>query len=452
MLKIGFFILLIFSCFIKVEAQTWQELYDEASEYYQQSEYDQCLEVADRAWQLSIDQYKENSIPALYSLKLLSIASKDGEYYERGITYGHQEIKIYDNLEQPDSIYFESLRTLTENYLGAEQYDTVVYYLAKLMFLSSKIIGDTTLQHNQIVTDLGLAYFRSNNLKLAIHYLEEANEKLENIEGGGEDFLLNLLSIGQSYYRLNNKVSAEQSLEDLKNILETNELQSDIIYGQVLEDLGLVQYELDNYISAEKNLRVASRLYIKLGYKEEDISELLNNLALVFIKNGKQSESDSVLALLGNKRTNKNILINQLNLAMIKYSEGEFNASREILDQIFKEVTTQDNNKIFAEAILLSAKVSLEDSESADLDTINLGIKLFSKENNGGKLTESYYYRGKIYEKRDEFSLAEADFLTATNTIRDNHVANQLKYLIYTGLVKLYFEKIIFMIKQKKLI
>jgi len=56
------------------------------------------------------------------------------------------------------------------------------------------------------------------------------------------------------------------------------------------------------------------------------------------------------------------------------------------------------------------------------------------------KLTESYYYRGKIYEKRDEFSLAEADFLIATNTISDNHVANQLKYLIYSGLVKLYFE------------
>jgi len=116
MLKFQTSALLIFSCFFSVEGQTWQDLYDDASEYYQKDEYDQCLEVAERAWQLSIDQFKENSIPALYSLKLLSLASKDGEYYEKGITYGHLEIKIYDNLEQPESVYFESLRTLTENY------------------------------------------------------------------------------------------------------------------------------------------------------------------------------------------------------------------------------------------------------------------------------------------------------------------------------------------------
>ncbi len=432
-------ILVIFSSF-GLKAQTWQDLYDEASEYYQNDEYDQCLEVAEKAWQLSIEQFKENSIPALYSLKLLSLASKDGEYYEKGINYGHLEIKIYDNLEQPDSVYFESLRTLTENYLGAEQYDTVVYYLAKLRFLSSKINGDTSLQHNQIVTDLGLAYFRSNNLKLAIHYLEEANKKLENIEGGSEDFLLNLLSIGQSYYRLNSKVKAEQNLNELKNILEANGLQSDIIYAQVLEDLGLVQYDLDNYLSAEKNFKVASRLYAKFGYPKEDISDLLNNLALVLIKNGKQNESDSVLALIGSKTTNENILINQLNLATTKYSERDFKASHEILDQIFKEIATKDDKKIFAEALLLSAKVSLEDSESVDLDTINLSINLFTAENNGGKLTESYYYRGKIHEKRNEFSQAETDFLTATNSFRENPVDNQLKYLIYSGLVKLYFE------------
>ena len=378
--KYGVILTLVIFFSFGLKAQTWQDLYDEASEYYQNDEYDQCLEVAEKAWQLSIEQFKENSIPALYSLKLLSIASKDGEYYEKGITYGHFEIKIYDSLEQPDSVYFESLRTLTENYLGAEQYDTVVYYLAKLMFLSSKINGDTSLQHNQIVTDLGLAYFRNNNLKLAIHYLEEANKKLENIEGGSEDFLLNLLSIGQSYYRLNSKVKAEQNLNELKNILEANGLQSDIIYAQVLEDLGLVQYDLDNYLSAEQHFRVASRLYAKLGYPEEDISDLLNNLVLVLIKNGKQSESDSVLALVGSKTTNENILINQLNLAMTKYSERDFKTSGEILDHIFKEITTTDENRIFAEALLLSAKVNLEDSESLDLDTINLSIKLFSDE------------------------------------------------------------------------
>ena len=75
---------------------------------------------------------------------------------------------------------------------------------------------------------------------------------------------------------------------------------------------------------------------------------------------------------------------------------------------------------LLANILLLSTKVDFEYSQVNNLDAINKCIEIFKKGNNPEKLAESYLYRGKIYEKKNNITLAESDLLYAIKIINNN--------------------------------
>ena len=288
------FPIVIFFFSSTLKAQEWQELYDKTFAYYDAGDNENTLLAGNEALDAATNEMEQ-----LFTLKLLSVICNEVGSFQMGIEYGLKEIELCHSQNLADSVISNSLNTLVSNYMGLQDYASAIQYLILLKSISNQVYGDAGLHYNRSISDLGYAYFMSDQYDSALFYFDIANQHLPELEEGGEDYLLNLFNIGQIYYQQEEFERSFKSFTDLSEIMEYNGLDTEPLYAETMESLGLAQYALDQFADSENSLEISSKIYTALGYSIVELTDLNNNLALVYLKNGKSAKSDSVMVLIG---------------------------------------------------------------------------------------------------------------------------------------------------------
>jgi tetratricopeptide (TPR) repeat protein len=231
-------------------------------------------------------------------------------------------------------------------------FQTAIPHQQKLISLGKNHYAPDNLEHNQHISDLGYSYLMTSQYDSAIFHLSAANKQLVNLEGGAEDFLINQLNIGQAYFQKKDFLTSMQVLRGLREILENNQLTNYQIYAEVMESLASSEYRLSRFKEAQQSFEIASEKYRQFGFTVNDLEQLNQQLALAYLKNEQSGKSDSIQSLYGGTTSSQNIVINQLNLAYKNYVEGNYRASKKIVNSVLK---SDADKELMAEAIMLNS-------------------------------------------------------------------------------------------------
>lgn len=421
---------------ISVNAQSWQMAYNNALNAYSTRFYNKAIEEGEKALTLAVSTNEK-----LFTLKILSATSYELGDHKNGVGYAKQEINLCVSESVPDSVYINSLNNLINNYLGLEEFENAKQYQKKLVLLGKSFYNPDDLKYNQHISDLGYSLLMTNEFDSAIYHLSVANKYLININGGAEDFLLNQLNIGQAYNQKNSFITALGVLQGLVDILESNQLERYQIYAETMESLALVQFNIGNLKASQEAYVIASKKYSQLGYSTKNLKALNEQLSLVYLKNEETLKFDSIQSLYSNKVSSQNLLINQLSLAYKKYAAGDFSGSKQILNQVFFQLTeSEPDKKLLAEAILLNTRLNLELYGNSDKDSIDLSIAIFSKLNLKNKEAEGYFLKAKTDFKLGLSDKGIANLNTANKLCEALSENLYLKYNISLELLSIYLQ------------
>lgn len=432
---IAFFLVFFFAT-IGVQAQNWQESYNKTLEVYYSENYPMALEEGEKTLALA-----SSSMEKLFTLKILSTICNETSNYEKGIAFSEQEIEICLSESVPDTVHIASLNNLINNYLGNQNFEKAIPNLNTIITLGNGLYDADNLEHNQHISDLGYAFYMTQKFDSAIHYLTQANSKLLSIAGGAEDYLMNQLTIGQSYYQNQQFDLSLNELQGLKGILESNDLQGDQLYAETMEALALVRYTKGEFSESQKAYEVASLTYSQLGFSIEELEEINKQLALVYIKTNRVTKSDSVQALLKGKISNQNIVVNQMTLAYKNYLNGNLIDAKKILAKVNAQLkTSPDSDLLLAEYILLSTRINLKLSGKASIDSINISIQIFAVNLKKDKEAEANLVKAKIYQAQGENNQALASLIIADEVSRSLTQDFNLKYNISLDMLNIYLQ------------
>jgi lipopolysaccharide biosynthesis regulator YciM len=433
------FLLLIFTiaCSSRVCAQNWESSYNTTYDLYANSDLSSAMEEGEKALALS-----SNGREKLYTLKLLSTICSDLGEYVKGISYSKQEVELCKVQNAPDSVYIGSLNNLATNYQGNQEYQPAISILNEMVDITQKSNDPADLSLNQYRSDLGYAYYASQNSDSAIYFLSEANKYLLSIDGGAEDYLFNQLTIGQAYYQLNDLVKSLSSFQELKIVLEDNELTSDQLYAETLEGIALIQYANGDYASAEISYEKASITYRDLGFEIEELEELNRQLSSVYLKTGSSVKSDSVRALLGETGSDDNLIINQMSLAYQSYSNGKFSESKSNLNKILVQLKTSDSDElILAEYILLSTRVNLALNIETSIDSVDNSIAIFSKENKKIKEAQAHWVKSRVLQANADYDGAITSLNASELLLKSVTGEDALRYNVFADLLNIHLQE-----------
>ena len=196
----------------------------------------------------------KDSLDNMYSLALTNLAtieSNKGDFvsaYEhsklatklRGITFG-----------ESSTAYAASAYILSLSALGIEEFNEAIKY-----------------------GDIVLSYYRDNSINDSINI-----SQIEYI-------------VGKSLFALGNNNKAYEYLMNAQNHFPTNLQSINIVYSNILNDLGLVHRELKDYLKAlelvEKSISLKEKI---IGGNHLDYAIGLHNMALCLYDNNKKNEA-----------------------------------------------------------------------------------------------------------------------------------------------------------------
>ena len=417
-------------------SQSWQQSYNQAIQAYSENDFAITLSTAEQA----LTQASSND-ERLFTLKLLSVTCYETGDFNKGIEYAKKELALCKETTVPDSVYSNSLSTMVNNLLGKEDFEQAIDYSKELVSIVQKYAEPTNLELNQYKSDLGYAYLMVANYELAINTLKEANQYLINHEDGVEDFLYNQLNIGQAYYQSGSLVSALSTFQSLEDILKSNELDSYQIYAEVLEGEALVYSKMENFAKAEESYEVASNKYQSLGYGTQDLQALNEQLAVIYLKTGNSAKSDSVTALYGASANNQNLIINQITLAYSQFANAEYELAAQTAEKVLSQVRSSTSDQdLFAEALMLDARISLKRSSDVNITGISKAVEIFETLQQNPKLAEAKLVESKVYLYNGNTGTALESLLEAKAITVDLNEEFLLKYNVMLDLLGLYIQ------------
>jgi CHAT domain-containing protein/Flp pilus assembly protein TadD len=417
------------------QAQVWQESYNKTLEVYYSENYSLALIEGKKALSLA-----SSPLEKLYTLKVLSAICNESNDFDKGIVYSKQEVEICLSQSVADSVYIGSLNNLASNYLGNQKYEEAIPVLSSMVNIGKDIFDKSSLDRNQHLSDLGYAYYMIQNFDSAIFFLSEANTYLLTIDGGAEDYLMNQLTICQAYYQNNNLDLSLNRFQELKILLEANELTEEQLYAETLEGLALVYYTTSDFNNSKDTYEIASSTYSQLGFSINELEDLNSHLALVYLKTEDATKSDSVQALLSNKVSNQNLIINQLSLAHKKFLSGDLVGANNILSKVKDQLDPVNQDLMLAEYILLNTRINLKLNSYASIDSINSCVQIFFHHAKKAKEAEAYLVKSKIYKSQGENSNAITSLVSASQISSSVENSYPLKYNIVLDLLNIYLE------------
>ncbi len=435
--RLLFIVWLLVLSALTTQAQNWQIAYNATLDAYYNEDYSNAFAQGEKALTQA-----SSSMEKLFTLKILSTICNETGNYDKGIAFSKQEIEICSSESVPDSVFMGSLNNLTNNYLGLQAYKKAIPGLQKMIAIGSELFDANNLELNLYKSDLGYAYYMTQNFDSAIYFLADANSRLLSIDGGAEDYLMNELTLGQSYYQNKQLDLSLKTLQSLKDILESNDLQEDQLYAETMEVVGLIQYTQGEFVESQKAYEAASLTYSQLGFTPKDLEDLNKQLALVYIKTNQAAKSDSVQALLSTQVGNQNIIVNQLSLAYKNYLNGNLVEAKTILTKVKEQLkNSSDADLLIAEYILLNTRINLKLYGKANIDSITTCSQLFAASNKKDKEAEAHLIKAKIYQAQNESDQAIASLTTANQiaaTLENNY---DLKYSIAVDIVNIYLQR-----------
>lgn len=416
-------------------AQSWQQAYNSALQAYNDGDYQAAHSFGEKALSSAASMDEK-----LYTLKLLSATCNESGNFAQGLNYGAEEINICKSNNVPDSVYVNSLNTYVNNYLGMGNYAEALPYQNELVEISTKIYPANDLGLNQYKSDLGYSLLMLERLDEAIQLLADASNQLAGIDGGAEDFLYNQLSIGQAYYKKGEQLSAMSTLQNLKEILESNGLDGYQIYAEANENLGLVQYTMANFTGAQASFELASSKYTALGFTSEDLKMLNDQLAVVYTKNNELDKADSLAAMYGKEAINENLMINQIIQAYNRYAAGEYIQAKQIVQKVLEQLNDESDKELLAESLMLMTRIDFGLGVEVSADDITRSIGLFEQFGSKGKQAEAMLVKAKVEQSNGNYEIAVQDLEESRKISNELTEEYYLKYSIYTDLLDIYIQ------------
>ena len=326
--------------------QDWQETYNQALNAYSANDLTETTIAAEKALELAEVQFGIDSEPYSYSAQLLSVAYYESGQFTKGIESAHRQIESNQLRKAHDTIQAGAIRNLVLNFQAAGQLDSAIYRIRQLIPIYRQHYGTGSLNYCLNLSDLAYGLLGQGRTDTVLILLKQANEYLIDNTEGGEDYLNNLYQIAVLEYQ---KGSVDLALKDLfllEDILEDNSLQNELIYAQVMDQLGAIHYGKEELDQAEEYYIRAVDIYQQHYADPIDYQPPLTDLVAIYLKIGEKARSDSILALLPKSATNSNILINQINLASAKYQEGSLNESLKYYQDILESPEFQNRRNL----------------------------------------------------------------------------------------------------------
>ncbi len=222
-------------------------------------------------------------------------------------------------------------------------------------------------------------------------YFLEAKAIAEILQGKESLNYADLLNnIGLLDYDMGKYANAELLFLEAIAVVERNLMEKTTQYASMISNLGMLYYSMGNYEKAEKLYLEAKAIREKtLGHEHPEYAASLNNLAILYYVMGNYAKSEPLYleAIAIREKT--------LGKAHIDYATNLGNL-----------------------AILYDAMGSFEKSERISLEVIEILEKLLGKEHphyamNVNNLGMAYFYSGQ-YEKSEPFLLQAMDILKKT--------------------------------------
>ncbi len=417
-------------------AQEWQVAYDQALDAYEQNDLAAAERAAGLSLRLAEEQFGADSEPYSYSAQLAAVACYESGQFGKGIEYAQREVESNRLRQVHDTIYAKAASNLLLNYQGAGEVSLAIGVIRQLLPIYLLHYGEQSLQYNLALSDLANGQIASGKSDTALILLEQANNSLALIPQGGEDYLTNLYQIAVLEYELGSLDLALRDLSALRQILKENGLENELIYAQVLDQVGAIHYGKEDLGNAEQSYTRAIGTY-QMHYSDpEDYSPVLVDLAAIYLKTGRKEKSDSIMALLPGSKGDSNILINKINLATTKYHEGAISESLQYYQEIIEsaEFGNLTDEHLRGDVFTNYASVNLEARNYQEaLRAIDHIIPYYRQTGNMAKLGKALNIRARVYNHLGDIEPADSDHWEAFELLPQ--LSPEVQYIVASDLM-----------------
>ncbi|MEJ6584152.1 MAG: tetratricopeptide repeat protein [Crocinitomicaceae bacterium] len=212
---------------------------------------------SDRTAQYANNLLKESlkHPPSLYRVNayiILGIVNKDKGFYVTSLNHYLNALNAARDIDDVGRIS-SCLNNIGSIYQQQGNFQKAKYYFLQSLEMESKL--KNPLQKSIRYYNIGDVYVALDSLDLALSYFNNSliiEKKSNNREG----IIYALLGVSEVYIKIERPIDASISLEKVKELLNTNDLEESILYFQLMGDLNVIDNKLNEglnyYYQAEE--------------------------------------------------------------------------------------------------------------------------------------------------------------------------------------------------------
>lgn len=334
-------VLVFFS--ISSPAQSWKELYDQATQQYNAQDYEQAFETSEYALSRASETFGEGSEYHLATLRLLVFITFSSENYQKGVAFAQKEIDLRRKdiaqgnvVELGKAFYFSSLL-----HLNLDAIEKAKEQLIEAQSIFEKTEQTSSLEYGRVLYNLALIAYQKGDMEEGYELVKPVpgifllHMDEEEYELAGAYKLYGSLAFGRSDYK--------QSVEALKKAKHIYALYPDDEedFLEVSFDLAINFVALENFPEAFSLLESVKEYKTNIAiFSQEDINDYNYQLGLSAYKTNRngiaQTSLEQVIASCGNiSESSISLCRNAASLLAVVYqNKGESKKAQDLLSQL----------------------------------------------------------------------------------------------------------------------
>ena len=325
----------------------WQAYYDSSEVYYNIRDYDQSIELLEKAKLYIEDNYTDYKLDSIYNLTLSDLAtvySLKGNSIKAVSLFLEVEQNYENHPSQNYPLYITCIRNKANLERKLERYHDAKVSFKKVLMLAEEFYGKDHEEYGYILNDLAILNMTLASYDEALLLLLESIEIIIKTKGLNSLEYGNQLNTLATIYKLINQ--HEKALQTQILALETTKRilgKSNLRFARQLVTLADIYKRLKNYDKAIEIYKEAkSIIETTVGKDHVGNGTCLNNMAVTYRIMGNYKEAlpllkESVNNAIHNNGEYHSVTINRMdNLVSLLLIVGEKDEARFLLLEIMK--------------------------------------------------------------------------------------------------------------------
>ena len=411
----------------KLFAQDWDNLDQQATEYYNQGDYTNAIIYDEKALLQAKVEFGDSTQNYAVSLNNLAYLYEETGNYSKAENLYLKALDINKKVfgeEHPE--YALTLNNLAALYQAIGNYTKAEPFYLQALEIRKEFLGENHPYYTSTLCNLATLYQATGNFSKAEPlYLQSLAIRKKNLGEKHPEYAISLNNLALFYSNVGNFSKAEPLYLQALEIYEKNFGQEHPGNSSILNNLALLYMEIANFSKAEPLLLKALQIDKKIfGQEHPNYATSLNNLAGLYMDLGNFSKAEPLylqsLAIrkkkLGEEHPDYGTSLN--NLAGLYKAEGDFSKAEPLYLQslAIRKINLGEEHPEYALslnnlALFYSNIGHFSKAEPLYLKALEICKKVLGEEHTEYATIANNL--ASLYEKTQNFSKAEPFYLKA---------------------------------------